>query len=1315
MDALDLGPSGGRRDIPLSDDMAVRAVRVRALDGRAIDVELKPAGPDLAFAEEIVVTVDTAALAVASGSEVKPLVVRVEDEEGRPIGGAEVRVLGTTVAGVTEDHGRLELLVSRADLFVEVRLFDESTVVEVPAHVGDFDVVLANLEPGAIDVTPRLPSEQAFVTSGEFSQDLGASGTPLFTPDRSVEESSALVVVRLEEPAISPPLRPADLELYSEDRSFEAAADTGAALPDRQASHLPPEPAKPVVASSKLDVRRLLRGETAVPRPAATSRFKVPAKRFEELFARELTDRSDLYDIALDTLSVARRRPVRGADPIRWFDPASRQESSTIVRGHLVRFVQRWRADGYSFGRLLHSLALAPGQAKSIAVVDWRRDETGSKSDSVMTRDTLIAEIDRSRTVTEDVDSVLRETLSGTSSSFSVGGGLAGGGGATGAPGGTGASGSGGIGIGVGYATASAEQDSYRSLAASMQQGLRDRTAQAATAVREQRTTVVRTVSQTERSQAVTEVIANHNRNHAMTVLYFEVLRHLVVSTEVAEVTPCLFVPLPTVPFTAESALAHRARLEPITDPQYRGGYDAARRLLLPPAPPAPLRVIRGSFELATIASSPKEADEDEPQQEPDDAETPPYARLELRAVLTDGRRSLPMDVDLASEHLGDRRWLFAFQSMSDSAIPVNGIRSLEIRFLDRAPSASGPFRIAELEVSGAGEDGEVSLARSVGTTALRNARVVTPIVVPRTPTTEAEDALAVRELLGHLNQQRIRFHKAIWAGFDRDELFAMLDERLMPGDRSTSRSLASVVRPEPVAFIGNSMVFPVVPGVDMDGIGGNDLIDRYRVAIAEQRVTLPTGGVFAEAVLGTSEAAEKIDDSRFWKWDEHPLDLPSELQPVSLDSRASDMHLDITPAGPSLISMQQPSAAPDPSGLAPALAAIARGDAFRDVTAVDRVTQNSIDALRQAVQTAQALGEKAGENATTAFSKYTEAQTQRHQAEATQRDIATLEQARRSGLVDGPTAGRIAERILTRGTGTSDSGSAGSGTGTAGSAAPNSDGGSGGATGSTGGGSPSTTPSDSSAIPSASGAAPAPAGSASDARPRRRSTHRPRPRTVPTQTTPRGDPGEHPGTDEPWAATVKAVGAATDLYASSDTGPRFIGRLQWRLALATTPSGVLFPLRSSWRVLEITPVWGRTLKFEAQYEYRSWLEGEGPSASHLHRSEFTAVVHGKEVEVASSLGASFAVPGTGLSLEWSSSRTHADSRSGTFRVALTATSLRSIAQGDEPARTQILTQWDRSDFQQIEAGQLSVDRTHIDGGSGTIHVMNLAPVLDPR
>ena len=129
-------------------------------------------------------------------------------------------------------------------------------------------------------------------------------------------------------------------------------------------------------------------------------------------------------------------------------------------------------------------------------------------------------------------------------------------------------------------------------------------------------------------------------------------------------------------------------------------------------------------------------------------------------------------------------------------------------------------------------------------------------------------------------------------------------------------KALADQVEPRPFTVAGNYLVLraPVEPD-EPSGIGGGagkagglPTSGRVKVVdnqssltwgtVLEQRgidftvsstrlVPIPTGGVFAEAVLGRSNSAEKLDITRFWNWQDSPIPLqPPEISPVGTGSR---------------------------------------------------------------------------------------------------------------------------------------------------------------------------------------------------------------------------------------------------------------------------------------------------------------------------------------------------------------------------------------------------------------------------------------------
>jgi hypothetical protein len=97
--------------------------------------------------------------------------------------------------------------------------------------------------------------------------------------------------------------------------------------------------------------------------------------------------------------------------------------------------------------------------------------------------------------------------------------------------------------------------------------------------------------------------------------------------------------------------------------------------------------------------------------------------------------------------------------------------------------------------------------------------------------------------------------------------------------------------------------------------------------------VPIPTNGVFAEAVLGRSNSAEKLDITRFWNWQDSPAPLtPPELGPISTGSRALAENLTPGQLGPSTLNIVNPTNLPDPTGLGASLGALANLN-FRDMS----------------------------------------------------------------------------------------------------------------------------------------------------------------------------------------------------------------------------------------------------------------------------------------------------------------------------------------------------------------------------------------------
>ena len=249
------------------------------------------------------------------------------------------------------------------------------------------------------------------------------------------------------------------------------------------------------------------------------------------------------------------RGTVNLENPIRWQDaPDSKSNLSlyqavTVATGHILHYKSVFKADGYSLGDLLYSLPLAPGQKKQIVVLDSSHSLMGAESQVVSQGESLSANLINDRNITDQLSGGIGESLSGKSDASTSG--ISAGLGAAGSMGAFGAS----LGVSGGYSNSnsSASQNSSRDISQFFGERLRQTIMQNASSYRQLNASVVTTVKEGQQYAVTTESVANHNHCHALTMLYFEVLRHYAIYQELSFVEECVFVPLLMTNFTREN------------------------------------------------------------------------------------------------------------------------------------------------------------------------------------------------------------------------------------------------------------------------------------------------------------------------------------------------------------------------------------------------------------------------------------------------------------------------------------------------------------------------------------------------------------------------------------------------------------------------------------------------------------------------------------------------------------------------------------------------------------------------------------------
>jgi hypothetical protein len=273
-----------------------------------------------------------------------------------------------------------------------------------------------------------------------------------------------------------------------------------------------------------------------------------------------------------------------------------------IQLGFITKMTQRWINVGTHLGEVIHSLPLAPGESRNIAVIDWKRKQSTSRTEDTTASEKLTNELFHKRALDEVTRSTANEHQFGgtdiaagtvaTAGAGVVGAALAGGiagtlpGAAIGAlagagtggvaipgvgaiPGaGVGALAGAVIGFGVGASisggaaligaanaqlgTVHSDSSGERGIVGSLSQNISETSIQKASSLRSLWSTVVVTDEQAENEKLSTRNVTNYNHSHALTIQYYEVLQHYKSEITLAAAEPILYLPFKPLEFTID-------------------------------------------------------------------------------------------------------------------------------------------------------------------------------------------------------------------------------------------------------------------------------------------------------------------------------------------------------------------------------------------------------------------------------------------------------------------------------------------------------------------------------------------------------------------------------------------------------------------------------------------------------------------------------------------------------------------------------------------------------------------------------------------
>ncbi|HEY7410058.1 MAG TPA: hypothetical protein VII13_04925 [Vicinamibacteria bacterium] len=892
-------------------------------------------------------------------------------------------------------------------------------------------VALPPFAGGAVEeVPPGVPKD---VTEGEvvgnpqiYTEDPGEFCKPFKNPERVLGERSFSVILRAEQPVIS--------------AQATVVADP---LPVLTFDRVPS--GTPTIFSTSATGLSGLAGAAVTAAPAAAS-----------VLSRATLVRHTLPGAYLDMLNrhPRGRTAMDAAHPVQWEGDSSRYQATTVARGHILELRMRWRSNGYSLGTVAKTLTLAPRQTKRIQKIEWERRETARRTEVTQLTDRVADSLTQERDYQDSVQANLSEWARGSSSSSTVAG-----------AGGFGfATGGFVIGGGGGGSKAKSESSSEggRQTTASEEQRLRDAVRRYGDALRRLESTVVTEVTQEETVTGTTEVVRNVNYGHALTVIYYQILRHLKVETGVGGVRECLFVPFAITPFTLARAYRWRELIQRgLRDNRYADAIKYLKDVLhdfagsdVPPRRRSEqdVRFVNGSLFIRLAVERPKDKD---------DGSYDAAAWASVHPFL--GRPSLAVFTRLKA--LAEAQREAVFQKEEAPAIATRWVDTLELKasgvplqadftlasnyrfngdvrvdFTVAAPPGLTREVLAKLQVKATSDlpPGSVANVHRITYTyqtdfferAVNAAQGQKDLIQPETGAVDsaaaeffsapdswerqdvrAEMTNAVYNLIEHLNDHVEHYHKVIWWNLDRDRIFMLVDGFFAPG--TDGLSVASVVERDPIAIIGNSLVFRVASGSFL-GIGDIDTPQKLFNYYADTQspsapllLSLPTDGLYAQTVMDECSALEEHFGNTDWVLNDPDPELGTIAPELLVTRRAEPAGTQPTTLPGTIINLQNAPGMPAPQGLAGVLGAVTNPNAFRDMAGLAGTQQNAAAGFQAAATLASTFGQQA------AALKLAESADKAQATQTADKQLATVQKAKDKNLIPSEEAQKQAVKIL--------------------------------------------------------------------------------------------------------------------------------------------------------------------------------------------------------------------------------------------------------------------------------------------------------------
>jgi hypothetical protein len=317
---------------------------------------------------------------------------------------------GPTVFIGIQDEDNLEPIATRRSILLPPPSGDP----------GEEDENASDLPIGGVEGTsaPDDGNPSIDVSEGEllsnpdvFNDDPGAFCRPFSNPHRIVSERTFHTILRIEQPTVGskPYVRP-DIpvrETAPEDNNVVAI------------EALRPDSGDDVRRGDLSDdvVNFIRAGVSGTRFTAASPVFERARRSSVEIEpARTIAPAAFSRFIKRYARKVPRGRFYLNANqPLNWEGDSTEYQATSLAFGHILEQRVQWRTNGYSLGRVAHSLTLAPRQTKRIVTIQSRIADRIRRREETDFAETVETETVRDYSYQDQVESHLKEWSRGGS------------------------------------------------------------------------------------------------------------------------------------------------------------------------------------------------------------------------------------------------------------------------------------------------------------------------------------------------------------------------------------------------------------------------------------------------------------------------------------------------------------------------------------------------------------------------------------------------------------------------------------------------------------------------------------------------------------------------------------------------------------------------------------------------------------------------------------------------------------------------------------------------------------------------------------